>query len=171
MLKKKCLQGAKSPALRFPLHPRIHPLWAEVQSPILGVFPATASTPSHTHTHHCRVLRILQLRCTGEEEFAMWRKHTRFFLYKGKSGGGWWISDLTSIIDQPGAESSVGGRTAVIFRVIKILKLGDYLLGAVYIRNKYSNTLRSVKVTVEIISNPDKIMIRLKSDTDFEGTG
>lgn len=88
--------------------------------------------------------------------------------------GGSQIS-LQSSTNQGLAESSVGGRTAVIFRVIKILKLGDYLLGAVYIRNKYSNTLRrlqiTIKITAEIISNPDKIMIRLKSDTDFEGTG
>lgn len=41
--------------------------------------------------------------------------NTRFFFDKAKLGGGWWIPDLTPIIDQLGADSSVRGRTAVIF--------------------------------------------------------
>lgn len=88
-------------------------------------------------------------------------EETHAFSLQGKIRG--WLVDLRSHFNHRptrGWLRVLSGTHCCNFRSDKILKLGDYLLGAVYIRNKYSNTLRrlqiTIKITAEIISNPSQ---------------
>ena len=43
----------------------------------------------------------------------------------------------------------LSGAAVLLFLGDRILKLGDYFSGAVYIRNKYSNTLRRLQIIIK----------------------
>lgn len=99
-------------------------------------------------------------------------KCTHTFFTRENEGVGWGISDLTSIINQSGAESSVRGAPLLVLGDV-VLKLGDYFLGAIYIRNKYSNTLRRLQIIIKRHrrnhSQTRKIMIKTNQTLILKG--
>ena len=133
--------GGQEPSPRIPLPPKNSP--SEMKR---RVHPRSLSVTPRPRRRALRTLQSVQRR-TGSS-LCGGNVHTPSLQAKMRAwAGGSQISPQSST--NRGLRALWGGGAPRFVSGDVILKLGDYFLGAVYTRNKYSNTLRRLQIIIK----------------------